>query len=513
MELLIKEFFVAIQGSNLVIMFIATVVGILIGATPGLTVNMAVALAVPLTIHFSLAPSLCMLFALYCSGIYGGSVSAILVNTPGTPAAAATTLDGYVMAQQGKAGKALKMALFASFMGGIISIVILVLVAEHLAAFALKFGPAERTTLLFFALTIVGVLSGRSMLKGLLSGSIGLIVATVGADPMLAIPRFTFGMLELEDGFSYIPLLIGLFAISEMLLQTEDRMQTSIKAAYKDSISRDDSRLTWADITLSWKTIIRSGLFGTFIGCMPGIGAAVACFFGYGEAKRASKHPEQFGKGTVEGVAAAEAANNAVTGSALIPLLSLSIPGDTVTAILYGALLIQGVTPGPLIFQHQLDAVYLIYISLTLANIFMVGTALSFMTFFRRVTEIPRRILFPIIFVFCVIGSFSIRNSVFDVFVMMAFGVIGYFMRRLLMPVAPMLIAFILARPFEEALRQALVGSEGSLTIFFVKPIAVGFLILTAISVWITMRRSLKARRKKAQEGEPRDIGDEEEFL
>ena len=497
MDIFIDQFFVAFQGTNLLIMFIATVAGILIGATPGLTVNMAVALCVPLTIHLSLAPSLAIIFSIYVSGIYGGSVSAILVNTPGTPAAAATTLDGYVMTQQGKAGKALKMALFASFVGGIISIVILVSVAQHLAVFALKFGPSERTTLLFFALTIVGVLSGKSMIMGVLAGSIGLLVATVGSDPMLAIPRFTLGLLELEDGFSYIPLLIGLFAISEMIKQAEDRMRYSYKTAHIESSERENNRLTLADIILSWKTILRSSFLGTFIGIMPGIGAAVACFFGYGEAKRVAKDPDRFGNGTVEGVAAAEAANNAVSGATLIPLLALSIPGDTVTAILYGALLIQGVTPGPLIFQYHLDAVYLIYITLTLANIFMVVVAISFMSFFRRVTEIPRRILFPVMFVFCVLGSYSIRMSVFDIFVMFGFGIIGYIMRRMTMPLAPMLIAFILAKPFEEALRQALVGSEGSIAVFFTKPIAAGFLVLTVLSVWISMRRSLKTQKEK----------------
>ncbi len=512
MELLIDQFFVAIQGSNLLVLFLSTVAGILIGAIPGLTVNMAVALSIPLTIHMSLAQALCMIFAIYVSGIYGGSVSAILVNAPGTPAAAATTLDGYPMTQQGKAGKALKMALFASFIGGIMSIIILVLVAQNLAAFALKFGPAERTTLMVFALTIVGVLSGRSMIKGLLSGAIGLLFATVGADPMLAVPRFTFGMLELEEGFGFIPVLIGLFAVSEMLVQAEDRMQTSIKASYKESSDREeDSRLTRKDILLSWKTIIRSGFLGAFIGCLPGIGATVACFFGYGEAKRASKNPDLFGKGTVEGVAAAESANNAVAGATLIPLLALSIPGDALTAILYGALLIQGVQTGPLIFQYQLDAVYLIYITLTLANIFMVATAASFMSFFKRIAEVPRRILFPIIFVFCVVGSFAMRNSVIDIYIMMGMGVMGYILRKFQIPLAPLLIGYILANPFEEALRQALVGSEGSLKVFVVKPIAAGFLILTVLAIVFMIRRTLSARGEETQGGENRE-GEESEL-
>ncbi len=497
MDLFLHQLGHALQGTNLLILFLATVVGIIIGAIPGLTVNMAVALCVPLTIHFPLAPSLCMLFALYVSGIYGGSISAILVNTPGTPASAATTLDGFVMAQQGKAGKALKMALFASFCGGVISVLILVLVTHNLATIALKFGPVERSTLLLFALTIVGVLSGRSVIKGLLSGAFGLSAATVGADPMLAIPRFTFGRLELEEGFGYIPLLIGLFALSEIFHQAEDRMKTSIRSLRSVSAKeRSDANLTRRDILLSWKSIIRSSLLGTFIGILPGIGATVACFVGYGEAKRAAKEPELFGQGTVEGVAASEAANNAVTGAALIPLLSLSIPGDSVTAILYGALLIQGVTVGPLIFQNQIEAVYLIYITLGMANIAMFIVGYSFMPFFSRVTEIPRNILFPIIFIFCVIGSYSIHNSTFDAFVMLAFGIIGYILRRLEISVVPMLIAFILAQPFEEALRQALVGSEGDVSVFLSSPIAVGFLLLTIFSVGFSLRRRVKQENK-----------------
>lgn len=495
MEIFFEQCLEAVKGYNLLVLLFATVAGILIGATPGLTVLMAVALVVPVTIYLPLAPALGLILGIYISGIYGGSVSAILVNTPGTPASAATTLDGYPLTQQGKAGKALKMALLASFVGGMMSIIVLVLVAKYMAAFALKFGPPERAALLFFALTIVGVLSGRSMLLGLLSGALGLLLATVGTDPMLLVPRFTFGIADLEDGFGFIPVLIGLFAISEVLVQAEKRMQSHIhQAASISSLSREGNRLTRQDIRNSWTTILRSSILGTFIGTLPGIGATVACFLGYGEAKRASKNSERFGKGAIEGVAAAEAANNAVSGATLIPLLSLSIPGDGVTAVLYGALLIQGVQTGPLIFQYHLDAVYLIYITLILANIFMVVVALSLMPFFRRVTQIPGYILFPIIFVFCVVGSFAMRNRIFDIYIMMAFGVLGYLMRRFRIPPAPLLIAFILARPFEEALRQTLVGSEGSLMIFITRPISVSFLVLTIISIVFLIRRTIKGK-------------------
>lgn len=500
MELFLTEVAEVLAPGNLLLMVISAIIGVIIGAIPGLTVNMAVALAVPFTIYMPRAPSLILLLALYTSGVYGGSISAILINTPGTPAAAATTLDGYVLAKQGKAGKALKMALYSSFYGGMFSTFVLILVASQLAAFALKFGPAERTTLLFFALTLVGLLAGESMLRGLLAGSLGLMLATVGSDPMLALPRFTFGILDLEDGFSYIPLLIGLFAISEMLVQAEDRMRGVMRAEYRKSARREDSRVTREDIRESWKSIIRSGFLGTFIGIMPGIGAAVACFFGYGEAKRASKNPEKFGRGTVEGVAAAESANNAVTGATLIPLLALSIPGDTVTAILYGAFLIQGVTVGPLIFQQHLDVVYIVYFTLIVANLVMLGLGLAFLPMFVRVTEIPRSILYPIVLVLCVVGSYAIRNNMFDVGVMLGFGVLGYVLRRLRIPVAPLLIAFILTGPFEEALRQSLVRSEGSLAVFFTRPIALAFIVLTALSLFVTIRRSVRAKEALPQE-------------
>lgn len=493
MDVLLEQISVAFEWSNLLFILLGTLIGILIGAIPGLTVIMAVALAVPVTAFLPLAPSLGLLFGIYISGIYGGSISAILVNTPGTPAAAATQLDGYPLAKQGKAGKALKMALFASFIGGLISIVFLIVIAQYLSKVALLFGPAEKTALLFFALTIIGVLAGKSILKGLLAASLGLLLSTIGSDPILAVPRFTFGLLELDEGLGFIPTLIGLFAISEFLMQAEDRFSKFKKGEFIDiSNKKDNNRLNRKDITSSLKTIFRSGILGTFIGSLPGIGATVACFLGYGEAKRVSKNPEKFGHGAIEGVAASEAANNAVSGATLIPLLALNVPGDAVTAILYGALLIQGVQTGPLIFQNNMDAVYLIYITLILANIFMVIVALSLMPVFRKISEIPKNLIFPIVFIFCVVGTFAVRNNVFDVYIMLAIGVFGYILRKKGIPLAPLLIGFILGTPFEEAFRQTLAGSEGSLMIFIQKPIALGFLILAFISIILTVRRSTK---------------------
>ena len=497
MDVLLDQLSVAFEWSNLLFILVGTLLGILIGSIPGLTVIMAVALAVPVTAYLPLAPSLGLIFGIYVSGIYGGSISAILVNTPGTPAAVATTLDGYPLAKQGKAGKALKMALFASFVGGLISIVFLVVIAQYLSKVALLFGPAEKASLLFFALTIIGVLAGKSIVKGLLAASFGLLLSTVGSDPILAVPRFTFGLLELDEGLGFIPTLIGLFAISEFLMQAEDRFaKVKKKEALDISTIKDNNRLNRKDITSSLKTVFRSGVLGTFIGSLPGIGATVACFLGYGEAQRASKTPEKFGHGALEGVAAAEAANNAVSGATLIPLLSLNVPGDAVTAILYGALLMQGVQTGPLIFQNNIDAVYLIYITLVLANIFMVITALSLMPVFRKISQIPKSVIFPIVFIFCVVGSFAIRNNVFDVYIMLGIGVLGYILRKNSIPLAPLLIGFILGTPFEEAFRQTLAGSDGDLMVFIKEPISLGFLILAVISIILTIRRGMKKEDK-----------------
>ncbi len=492
MDLFLTALSTALEPLNISILFASTVVGIVIGAIPGLTVTMAVALAVPLTIWMETTPAMMMLLGLYGSGIYGGSISACLLNAPGTPASAATSIDGYELGKQGKALKALKMALWASVYGGIFSVILLVLIAPQLAAFALKFGPAEITCLLIFALTVIAVLSGGSMLKGLFAASLGMVIATVGADPMLSIPRFTFDLYELFDGFAYIPLLIGLFAIAEMFAQAEDRFRFGAKIIDIREADREANRITAAEWRLCAVPIIRSGFLGAFIGMLPGLGAAVATFMGYAETKRASKRPEMFGKGAIEGVAASESANNAVTGSAMIPMLALAIPGDPPTAILLGALMIQGVTTGPLIFVNNPEVVYSIYIVLFLAVVFTALVGGLALRPISQVLRVPKVFLYPIILTMCVAGSYAIRNNVFDVFVMLGAGVLGYAMRLFGIPVAPLLIAFILTRPLEESLRQALIKSQGSLMIFVTQPIALFFLVLAAGAIVMTIRRQFK---------------------
>jgi putative tricarboxylic transport membrane protein len=494
MELFLNAAYEVVQPINLLILLGSTIVGVIVGAIPGLTVTMAVALAVPLTIWMETTPAMLMLLGLYGSGIYGGSISACLLNAPGTPASAATSLDGYELGKQGQAGKALKMALVASIYGGLFSIVLLVFIAPQLAEVALKFGPAEITCLLIFALTVVAVLSGDSMVKGLLAAAIGMLMATVGADPMLTVPRFTFGTYVLFDGFAYIPLLIGLFAIAEMFIQSEQSFTSGVKMVDLKGVDREANRITRAEWKLCIPPIIRSGFLGAFIGMLPGLGAAVATFLGYGEAKRASKRPEKFGKGAIEGVAASEAANNAVTGSAMIPMLALAIPGDPPTAILLGALMIQGVTTGPLIFMNHPDVVVSIYVILFAALAFTGLVGGLAMRPIVQVLKVPKVVLYPVILSMCVAGSYAMRNSVSDVFVMLGAGVLGYVLRLFGVPVAPLLIAFILCRPFEESMRQALIKSEGSLMIFVTQPIAAFFLVLAVGALVFTVRRQHQLR-------------------
>ncbi len=489
MDLFLTTLFGALEPFNLVVLAGGVVIGIVIGAIPGLTVNMAVALAVPFTLTMGLTPSLFMLLGIYGAGIYGGSVSAILINAPGTPASAATSADGYALARQGMAGKALKMAIYASVYGGLFSTLVLVVLAPQIAAFALRFGPAEMAALLLFSLTVVGVLSGGSMAKGLFSGALGLALATIGADPMVAVPRFTFGSFELYDGLAYIPLLIGLFALAEMFTQAE-RSFAGSGTMLDLKGDRERNRVTRADWAVSWLAIVRSGFLGVFIGVLPGLGATIATFLGYAEAKRASRRPERFGKGAIEGIAAAESANNAVTGAAMVPLLALSIPGDSVTAILLGAFMIQGVTPGPLIFQTNPDVPYIVYIGLILSNLLIAAIAWFAIRPMMLVLRIPKAVLYPIILMICFAGAYAIRNSVFDVFVMVGAGILGYVLSIFGVPVAPLLIAFILGPPFEEALRQALVGSNGDVGVFFTQPIALFFMVLTAIAIWFTGHRA-----------------------
>jgi len=477
---------------NILAVFIGVTAGIFIGAIPGLTATMSVALLVPLTFTMSPVTGLAMLIGVYKGGIYGGSITAILINTPGTPAAAATALDGYPLAKQGKALKALKMAIYASVMADTFSDIVLILVAAPLAIVALKLGPPELTTLLILALTIVGLVSGKSLVKGLLVASLGVLFSTVGMDFMTGTPRFAFDSLEMAKGFPLIPVLIGLFAIPEILVQVEEKVRGTETVVLKKSPREEDNRVNFQELKSCSKTIFRSAIIGTFIGAIPGIGSVISSFISYGMAKRGSKNPEEFGEGALEGVAAAEAGNNAVCGATLIPLLTLGIPGDSVTAVMLAAFLIQGLVPGPELIPKHPNVIYGLFVALMVANMANLAIANVGIRFFARVASISKTIVFPTVAILCVVGSYAVENSLFDVKSMLFFGVVGYFMRKFDFPIPPFLIAFILGPMVENPLRQSLMISGGSPAIFFTSPISLTFIVLTGLSVFTVAWKRIK---------------------
>lgn len=500
-----EAFLTALAGmadpAILLTLLLSVTIGLLIGAIPGLTVNIAVALAVPLAIFMPTAQALVMLIGLYGAGIFGGSISAILLNAPGTPASAATVFDGFPMAKRGEATRALRISLIASVFGSLFSIVLLILLAPQLADFALRFGPAEIAALLFFTFTIIGVLSGDSMAKGLLSAAIGMVLATIGSDPMLGTPRFTFGMTSLLDGLTYVPLLVGLFALAEII---DEAARGFPRSAQKVDLAHEDrarNRVSLADLKKIAFPMLRASSFGAFIGILPGIGATIASFMAYADAKRSARDPENFGKGDIRGVAASESANNAVVGATFIPTLALGIPGDAVTAILLGALVIQGVTPGPLIFINAPDVVYTIYIVLFCATVLMGILAFFAIRPLAMTLRIPKIYLMPCVALMCVAGSYVVRNNILDLFVMLGAGILGFLFNRTGVPVAPLLITFIITAPFEEAVRQALTQSEGSLMIFAESPIAVGLILLAIALMGFTFRSEM--RRRSARRHQP----------
>ncbi|SCZ78188.1 tripartite tricarboxylate transporter permease [Acidaminobacter hydrogenoformans] len=466
--------------TNLLAISFGTALGLFVGAMPGLSATMAIAILLPLTFNMPPATGLSMLASLYMGAMYGGSIAAILIRTPGTPAAAATVLDGYPMAQQGRAGKALGVSLFASLIGGVLSSIALLTIAPILGSVALQFGPVELFAVAVLGITIIGSLSQGSAVKGLLSGVVGLLLATVGMDPITGSARFTFGILNLYSGVSFTVALIGLFSIPQAirLIEKDDAVQKRINS-FKDKMLP-----TLAEIRQIIVTVLRSSLIGIFTGIIPGTGGDTACWFGYNEAKRFSKNKDNFGKGDIEGVAASEAANNAVVGGALIPTLTLGIPGSSATAILMGALMVHGIMPGPTLMTEYADVTYTLIWALLFSNFFMFFEGLMFTRAAIHVTRVPNKVLSPIIIILCVIGSFAINNSFFDVYMMLIFGLLGYFMDKIGVPTAPMVVGLILGQMLNVSLHQSLMISGGSWMIFFSNPISTVLLIIAAISVF-----------------------------
>ncbi|RKF22170.1 C4-dicarboxylate ABC transporter permease [Alginatibacterium sediminis] len=491
LEHLLSGLAVAFSPAVLPILIFGVLGGIILGALPGLTATMGVAILLPFTFGMEATPALVMLIGVYIGGIYGGSIAAILLKTPGTPASAASVLDGHTMAVRGQAARALSISAVASFVGGLISTIILIAIAPMLATFALRFNAPEYFALALFGLTIIASVSSKNILKGLLAGTIGLLVSTVGLDPISSVPRFTFGNMDLYSGFNVIPVLIGLFALSEALSQLEKLVGNKHTPPPKF----DHKLLSKQDLKDMLPTAIKSGLMGTTIGSVPGAGADISAFVCYNEAKRVAEDPDEFGKGSVRGLAAAEAGNNGVTGGSLVPLLTLGVPGDAVAAVLLGALIVQGLTPGPLLFAQNPEVVYGVFSSMLVANVIMLGIGIFGIRFFCRIIEVPKIIMIPIIIFLSVVGAFAINNSMFDVGIAICFGLLGFVLNKIEVPSSPILLAIILGPMAETNLRKALLMYEGSWSFLYDRPIALAFICLAVFSVYST----LKINRRKAQ--------------
>ncbi len=463
-------------------------IGVTVGSIPGLTATMAVALALPFTFALDPVTGILLLVGIYKGGIFGGSITAILIRAPGTPAAACTALDGYPMAKQGQAGKALQMALYASCIADVISNIALIFLAGIIASFALQFGAPEFFWLIAFSLTIVISISGASLVKGLISGLLGILLSTVGLDLVYGTQRFTYDNFNLMGGVGYIPLLIGLFAIPEVIaFYLQKASPLAVGGA-------DGSRVSRAEFRRCLPTIVRGSLIGVALGAIPGIGATAASFLSYGTAKRASKFSDNFGRGEVEGVAAAESGNNGVAGATLIPLLALGIPGDVVTAVILGAFMLQGLTPGPLMFQENITMIYALFAGIVIASGFLFLMGSFAIRYFARIADIPRHVLMPLVLLFCVFGSYAVQNQMFDVLVMIAFGWLGFAMARIGMATAPFLIGFILGPIFEDNLRRSyLIADDPS--IFLRSWICWFFIAATAFSLFVGLRKEWRAAR------------------
>lgn len=490
LHLLLQGFGTVLYGYNLMALVLGSFFGIVIGAIPGLTATMGIALLVPFTFGMTPITGIVMLLGIYTGAIYGGGIASILIKTPGTPAAAATVFDGYPMAQKGLAGKAIGIATVSSGVGGTFTAVCLAFFAPILANFALRFSAPEYFALACFGLSVTITLSGRSPVKGFISGALGLLIAMVGLDPMGGFQRFTFGFPELTGGISFVPMLIGLFALSEGFRQVEVILTAPrVNAVLKDIVPK------LKDLRACMPAYIRACPIGLIVGITPAIGADTSAFLSYAETKRASKHPEKFGTGVPEGVAAAQCGENASTGGDVLPMITLGIPGDAATAVLMGALTIHNLQPGPMLFLNHPEVVHQIFSGMIAANVIFVILGLFFARFFARVINIDRKYLVPLIFICCLVGSYAINNVMYDLITCAVFGFIGYLMLRYDFPVAPMVLAQILGSMLESNFRRALAMSRGDVTIFLTRPITVVILALAVFTTVMAIRRQQKTLR------------------
>jgi putative tricarboxylic transport membrane protein len=499
MEMIIAGLLDSISPASLMFLLIGVTIGVMIGAIPGINGPMAIALFIPITYYMTPLTAIGFLVGLNKGAFFGGAVSAVLLRTPGTPEAAATSWDGYPLTQQGKGEKALRMALYSSVAGDFISTIVLILIAAPLAAVALFMGPAEIFALISLALTVIAGIGTTSICRGLIAAGFGILVGLIGTEPVTALPRLTFDVYQLGSGLSLIPVAIGLLAFSEILIQLEKftGKGSGEHIAHVFSTKREDRLVSFKEFFASIKTLLRGSLIGIGVGAMPGLGAPVASFMSYDQAMKRSKHKAEFGKGRLEGIAASESANSSVVASSLIPLFVLGIPGNLAAAMLMGAFMIHGMQPGPLLFKENAQLMYGIYGSLVLASLFLLIIGRFGLRYFCKAVNIPAMILYPIVMFTCIMGAYLGKSSMFDVGVMLSFGFIGYFMRKFDYSYVAFLIGFILAPEWERALQQVVIISQFDTFMFFQRPVAMGLMILTLFVVARTFWVSINAERKK----------------
>ena len=500
-SLLLDGFATALSVRNFFAAAVGALLGILVGAMPGIGSLAGVALLLPLTFSFDPITGMIMLSAVYYANMYGGSYSAILINVPGDTPAIMTALDGYPLAKQGKPGKALFTANLASFIGGTIGILILTIVGPGLARFGLRFGPVEMAALLMVAMTSLGWLLGESPVRGVLATLFGILLATIGFDVVIGTPRYDFGSLYLLGGVPFIPLVIGVFGFSQVIEMME--LRTAPREFDSGKLTLRDSLLSRNEIKRVLPPAIRSSVLGTIIGVLPGAGATTGSFLSYMQEKRLGKRGDLLGSGRIEGVAAAEAGNNSAAAGAFAPLLSLGIPGSGTGAVLLGGLMMYGLNPGPLLFRNQPEFTWGLIASLYVANLVTLVVALAIVPWLIKILKVPVRVMIPIITIICITGAYSANNSLYGIVMMLLFGIVGFLMKRYGYPIAPLLLAYVLAPTLEKNFRQALQISDGSIWIFFQRPISlvlVAFLLLTVTSPIIRrVVEKYKTHRKGAQ--------------
>lgn len=477
---ILNGFQVCMQPINLWYTFAGVFLGTVIGILPGLGASAGIALLIPVTFGMNPTSALIMMAGIYYGARYGGSSTSILIRTPGEAASVMTSIDGYEMALKGRAGAALAVSAIGSFIAGTIGIVALTLFALPLSSMALKFGPAEYFTLMLFAMTAVASLSGKSAAKGMLSTILGLMIATVGIDLQSGQSRYTFGIAEFQDGVGFIVVVVGLFAVAEVFRGFEDLCRGTAPPIIRISGKLWLTREEWKR---SVGPIWRGGIIGFIIGVLPGAGGTIASILSYSAEKRLSKHPEEFGKGAIEGVAGPESANNSDTAGAMVPLLTLGVPGGGATAVMLGAFIMYGIQPGPTLFQTRPDLVWGLVDSMYIGNVMLLVMNLPLIGLFVRMLYIPRSILYPLIMAISVIGVYSINGSMLDLFLMLIFGVVGYVFEKCDIPVAPLVLSLVLGGMMEQSFRQAMTISEGNLAIFVGSGITITLVVLSAISI------------------------------